>query len=127
MIPSLSQSRENTLPDTVQAFDARSRLRCRLEGAPSGGAALKGVGRDRRCEGQELDSTFVLKLLLWSAGGGALVKYGSVAAGLPAFQPTLPLALGLVSASTAAGLYTAYVATEHNAARRVGVGAPDAF
>uniref|UniRef100_A0A7S0QUT8 Uncharacterized protein n=1 Tax=Pyramimonas obovata TaxID=1411642 RepID=A0A7S0QUT8_9CHLO len=48
------------------------------------------------------DAAFVLKLLLLSAGGGALVKAGSVAAGLPDAQPSLALAAAIILTATAA-------------------------
>ena len=51
---------------------------------------------------QEADSLFMFKLVLLSAGAGAVIKLGSVATHLPELQPTLPLGLTVVAASTLA-------------------------
>jgi hypothetical protein len=54
------------------------------------------------CAQQEADSLFIFKLVLFSAGAGAALKFGSVGSHLPAVPPSLPLGLAVVAAATLA-------------------------
>ena len=63
---------------------------------------LRGCGAQEADTDADTDAAFLWKLLLISAGGGALIKFGSVAAHLPDLQPNLPLALAIIGTLTAA-------------------------
>ena len=79
-----------TTPARTTPADARRVVAARANNSSSdGGAGTSGTS------GGDSDAAFVVKMVAASFAGGALIKYGSLAADLP-FEASAPAALALV-------------------------------